>query len=129
MKVLTTNFVQCAVPSCQRSTNAFPLKYNDCAMVRRELDFDPEFIVNMLGKLDWSALLSVASDLGNTSLPEAKPEIEDPEAPETMQVIKDLHTLLLEAQIQEGEMTCRNCGHVYYIKNSIPNFLLPPHLA
>lgn len=129
MKVLTTNFVQCAVPSCQRSSHAFPLKYKNCVVMRREIDLDPEFVTNILGKLDWAAILAVAADLGNFSLPEAKPEITDLESPDSLQFIKDLHTFLLEAQIQEGEMICHSCGHVYYIKNSIPNFLLPPHLA
>lgn len=129
MKFLTTNFVQCAVKSCAQSSNAFPLKYTECVLVQKEIDFDPEFIANMLVKLDWDALVQVAGELGNTSIPPQKPTIEDPQAAENEQLLRDLHSLLLETQIQEGVMTCNNCNHLYHIKNFIPNFLLPPHLA
>lgn len=67
--------------------------------------------------------------LGNTSLPPAKPENIDLESEESLPLLQDLHSLLLETTITEGEMVCNNCQHIYYIKNSIPNFLLPPHLA
>jgi multifunctional methyltransferase subunit TRM112 len=29
--------------------------------------------------------------------------------------------------VNEGKMICRHCGHVYFIKESIPNMLLAPH--
>lgn len=57
------------------------------------------------------------------------PEITDAEDETSLQFLKNLHNLLIETQIMEGSMMCRNCEHIYYIKNSIPNFLLPPHLA
>lgn len=125
MKLLTTNFVQCAVPGCARSTAAFPLQFSDCELVRQDLEFDPQFVLNVVGKLDWQALLAVAAELGNTDLPPSKPEPTE----EDEQLLRDLHSLLLETQIKNGKMTCRNCGHLYHIKNTIPNFLLPPHLA
>lgn len=79
----------------------------------------------MLERLNWSALVKVANDLGNTSLPPQKPEhIEENEI-----LLKDLHSLLLETNITEGQMVCNNCKHIYYIKNGIASFLLPPHLA
>lgn len=125
MKLLTTNFVQCAVQSCARSTDAFPLKYEECELVHQDLDFDPQFVINVVAKLDWPALVSVAAELGNTQLPQERPEIDA----SNEQLIHDLHVLLLETQIKNGKMVCRNCGHFYHIKNTIPNFLLPPHLA
>ncbi|GMF62221.1 unnamed protein product [[Candida] boidinii] len=79
----------------------------------------------MLERLDWNGVLSVAKDLGNESLPNVKPvDIEDNEI-----LLKDLHNLLIETQIINGKMVCDNCEHIYYIKDSIANFLLPPHLA
>lgn len=69
--------------------------------------------------------MKVAADLGNNNLPAQKPEnVENNEA-----LLKELHTLLIETQITDGKMVCENCGHIYYIKDSIPDFLLPPHLA
>lgn len=123
MKFLTTNFVQCAVKSCQSSSDSFPLKYEECQLVQEEQEFKPEFIVHMLEKLDWNAVISVAKDLGNDSLPATKPEGLDPIMEDDKVVLKDLHILLIETQLIEGKMICNNCHHIYYIKNSIPNFL------
>ncbi|KAG0688831.1 hypothetical protein C6P40_000436 [Pichia californica] len=125
MKFLTTNFVKCAVKSCDGSEGSFPLKYENCQLQLEEQDFNPEFIVSMLERLDWNAIIQVASDLGNNLLPSQKPEDIDGNS----EMLKDLHSLLIETQIIDGEMVCRNCKHVYYIKNSIASFLLPPHLA
>ena len=129
MKFITTNFVKCAIKSCDSSDKSFPLQYSECQLVQEEQDFNGEFIASMLERLDWPAGLKVASDLGNTSLPQNKPEGIDPIMEDDQAILKDLHTLLVETQIVEGKMTCGNCGHIYYIKNSIPNFLLPPHLC
>lgn len=93
---MTTNFVQCAVRSCSKTTDAFPLQYTDLTLVRQETEFDPEFIVNILPRLDWGALVKVAEELGNTALPVVKPEIENIDSEESQQLLKDLHTLLVE---------------------------------
>lgn len=79
----------------------------------------------MLERLEWSAIVKVAHDLGNNALPPQKPENID----QNEVMLRDLHSLLMETQITEGEMVCGNCEHIYYIKNSIASFLLPPHLA
>lgn len=129
MKFLTSNFVKCAVKLCDSSTESFPLQFSDCTLVQEEQEYNPEFITHMLDRLDWDAVVKVAQDLGNTSLPPIKPENLDPIMEDDQPILKDLHTLLVETQITEGKMTCKNCSHVYHIKNSIPNFLLPPHLC
>lgn len=129
MKFLTTNFVKCTAKACDANTDSFPLHYVNCELVQEEQDFQPEFLLNILDRLDWNAVLKVAHDLGNDSLPPKLPENVDPKDQDTLVLLKDLHSLLLETSIAEGEMQCRGCEHIYYIKNSIPNFLLPPHLA
>ncbi|KAH3667338.1 hypothetical protein OGAPHI_002987 [Ogataea philodendri] len=125
MKFLTTNFVKCAVKACDASDASFPLKYDECELELQEHEYNQEFLISMVDRLDWNALVRVAADLGNTALPVTKPE----NLVENEQMLKDLHSLLLETQITNGKMTCKNCGHIYYIKDSIANFLLPPHLA
>lgn len=125
MKFLTTNFVRCAVKSCDATEGSFPLTFQNCKLELEEQEFDPEFIISMLERLEWSAIVQVAANLGNNSLPAQKPDNID----QNEVMLKDLHSLLMETQIIEGEMVCRNCQHIYYIKNSIASFLLPPHLA
>ncbi|CUS23408.1 LAQU0S09e04082g1_1 [Lachancea quebecensis] len=133
MKFLTSNFLKCSVRECDRSNDNFPLKYNGekCQLEQDEsLEFNPEFLLRIIDRVDWSAVLSVAADLGNSSLPANKPDFTSEDlSDEDMVILNDLHTLLIKTNIVEGEMSCRNCGHIYYIKNSIPNLLLPPHLA
>lgn len=129
MKFLTTNFVKCAVKSCSSSQDSFPLKYSECQLAKEELEYHPDFVCHMLERLDWDAVVKVAADLGNTSIPPQKPEGLDPIMEDDQAILRDLHSLLVETVILEGKMTCLSCGHIYHIKNSIPNFLLPPHLV
>lgn len=134
MKFLTTNFLKCSVQACDTSNDNFPLSYDGskCQLEQDEsVEFNPEFLVNILERVEWPAILQVAADLGNTSLPLNKPVFENPNSltEDDMAILRDLHILLIQTSIVEGEMKCKNCGHTYYIKNSIPNLLLPPHLA
>lgn len=134
MKFLTTNFLKCSVQACDTSNDNFPLSYDGskCQLEQDEsVEFNPEFLVNILDRVEWPAILQVAADLGNTSLPPNKPVFENKNSlnEDEMAVLRDLHILLIQTSIVEGEMKCKNCGHIYYIKNSIPNLLLPPHLA
>mgnify|MGYP003362323199 CR=1 FL=1 len=135
MKLLTTNFLKCSVQACDTSNDNFPLSYSSsCTLARDEtLEFNPAFLLNVLDRVDWPAVVAVASELGNSGLPETKPELSSRDAAQLsddeLALLRDLHMLLIQTSVVEGEMKCRNCGHMYYIKNGIPNLLLPPHLA
>ncbi|KAI9755141.1 MAG: hypothetical protein M4579_004407 [Chaenotheca gracillima] len=73
MKILTTNFLTCAVKACKTSPAAFPLHFKDAELERQEVDFNPLFLKNVLPRLEWDALKIVAQELGFTSLPATKP--------------------------------------------------------
>lgn len=45
------------------------------------------------------------------------------------EVLKKLHTLLMETGVVEGKLVCGNCEFEYPIKEGVGNFLLPPHLV
>ena len=45
------------------------------------------------------------------------------------EVLKKLHTLLLEMEVKEGVLRCGNCGFEYPVKEGVGNFLLPSHLV
>lgn len=134
MKFLTTNFLKCSVKACDTSNDNFPLQYDGekCTLQQNnDIEFNAEFLANILDRVDWDAILTVAADLGNNSLPREKPVLGNTGdlSEDDLAVLRDLHTLLICTSIVEGQMQCRNCGHIYYIKNGIPNLLLPPHLA
>ena len=67
------------------------------------------------------------TQLGFPQLPEQPPTPEELEADEKM--LKDLHTLLMETQMNEGKLVCGHCGHEYAVREGIANFLLPSHLV
>lgn len=152
MKILTLNFLTCAIKSCKTSPNSFPLHPRDAELATSELPYNPIFIRNILPRLHWEATLTTATELGFADLPAEKPEgtVADPERKEEgeedakvgemeverqtaladdEEVLKLLHRVLLETEIMEGKLVCGNCGHEYRVKEGIANFLLPSHLG
>ncbi|PQE26072.1 hypothetical protein CJF32_00001608 [Rutstroemia sp. NJR-2017a WRK4] len=127
MKVLTLNFLTCAVKACKSTSASFPLHPKECSLVSNDIPINPTLLLNILPRIDWNALITISSELGFPSLPPTAPE------PETLQndekMMKELHTLLMETEIEEGSLVCGNCGHEYRVKEGIGNFLLPGHLV
>ena len=149
MKLLTTNFLTCAVKSCKSSPASFPLHFRDAQLERTEIDYNPLFIRNILPRVNWEALTTTATELGLQGLvPEknpvdvvAEPKQEEGEGgmevegmqggqvAEDDETLKNLHNLLLETGVVEGKLVCGNCGFEYPIKEGVGNFLLPAHLV
>ncbi|KFA47107.1 hypothetical protein S40293_04603 [Stachybotrys chartarum IBT 40293] len=127
MKVLSLNFLACAVKACKSSSDSFPLHPKEAELVQDDIEVNADMIINVLPRLDWAALRTTSSELGFPDLPEQPPTAEDVQGDEKL--LKDLHHLLLETQISEGKLECANCGHQYAVKEGIANFLLPSHLV
>lgn len=152
MKVITVNFLTCAVKACRNSPAATPLHFKDAELEQQELDFNPELIRNILPRIDWDSLKVTAQEvsasplasfsyimthaplhekltsyvkLGFPNMLNIKPD--DNQIDEA--ILKDLHKLLMETHVMEGKLCCANCGHEYQIKEGIANFLLPSHLG
>ena len=129
MKLLTSNFITCAVKSCRGTEAAYPLQFTDCNLEIIEIDYRPQFIINIMPRVDWDALIKVCKTLGNESLPATKPESfgDENRTQEQEEVLRSLHNVLLETNITDGKMTCGGCGHLYLIKSGIANMLLAEH--
>ncbi|ORX81105.1 Trm112p-domain-containing protein [Basidiobolus meristosporus CBS 931.73] len=121
MRLITHNMLQCHAKGC--TNDNFPLRFEEVEMEVEEVDMNPEFLVNFLPKLDWAALIKTAVQLGINDLPETLPE----NAADDEEFLQKLHTVLMETRVQEGRMVCNGCGHIYRIKNGIPNMLLAEH--
>ena len=63
MKILTTNYLTCAVKACKSSPASFPLHFKDAELVQEELDPNPEFIRNILPRIEWGALVQTATEV------------------------------------------------------------------
>lgn len=73
MKVITANFVTCAVKDCKTSPTSFPLHFHDAELELQELEFQPEFIRNVIPRIDWEGLQVTASEVQLLSRPEDDP--------------------------------------------------------
>ncbi|OAX43793.1 Trm112p-domain-containing protein [Rhizopogon vinicolor AM-OR11-026] len=119
VRLITHNLLACHVKGC--TTNNFPLVFQDVQVELQEAEFNPDFIRNMLSRLEWTALVNAAKQVGDTSLPLEQPDMMDDE------LLQKLHHALMEIHVIEGAMVCQNCKHVYPISNGIPNMLLAEH--
>ncbi|KAJ7594935.1 Trm112p-domain-containing protein [Mycena floridula] len=119
VRLITHNLLACHVKGC--NSNNFPLQLKDVEIETREAEFNPEFLKTFLPKLEWTALVEAARQIGDTSLPLEQPEMLDEE------FLQKLHHVLLQIHIEEGVMVCPNCQHNYPISNGIPNMLLAEH--
>jgi len=80
------------------------------------------FIARILSRIEFNALRSAISDIGlNETLPEQMSEsmMQDDE-----EFLKTMHKLLLEYEIEEGELICPETGRKFPIRKGIPNMLL-----
>ena len=66
MKLLTVNFITCAVKTCKSSAASFPLHFKDAELQQVEVDFNPTFLRNILPRVDWEALKIYATEVGRT---------------------------------------------------------------
>ncbi|KAI0728323.1 hypothetical protein C8Q72DRAFT_835102 [Fomitopsis betulina] len=119
VRLITHNLLACHAKGC--TSNNFPLQFKDVQVELREAEFNPDFLRGFLPRLEWSALVDAARQLGDTSLPLEAPEMMDDD------FLQKLHHVLLEVHIEEGVMICPNCNHIYPISNGIPNMLLAEH--
>ncbi|THY61950.1 hypothetical protein D6C97_03348 [Aureobasidium pullulans] len=111
MKLLTLNFLTCARKACKQEPAAFPLHPRDAELERVEMELNPEFLVNVLPRLEWKAIRSLGDELGLPTLPEQPPNPEDlmekDGSNEPTQTLKDLHALLVETSVANGKLTRR----------------------
>lgn len=63
MKVLSINFLTCAVKTCKSSSASFPLHPKDAELAQDEVEVNPQFLINVLPRLDWSALKTTSTEV------------------------------------------------------------------
>jgi multifunctional methyltransferase subunit TRM112 len=63
MKVLTLNFLTCAVKACKSTSASFPLHPKECELVSETIELNPKLIYNVLPRVDWAALTVTAAEV------------------------------------------------------------------
>jgi multifunctional methyltransferase subunit TRM112 len=119
MKLLTHNILTSSIIKGVKT--GFPLGIEATDVKVQTVDFNSEFIMRMIPKLEWSAVYDAAATIGHLGeLPKELPE--NYESNEDF--LKHAHHVLLEVEVQEGHLVCPETGRKFPIKNGIPNMLL-----
>lgn len=63
MKVLSLNFLTCAVKACKSSSASYPLHPKDAELVEDDIELNPDMLINVLPRLDWSALRTTSAEV------------------------------------------------------------------
>ena len=63
MKILSLNFLTCAVKACKSSSDSYPLHPKDAELVQDDIELNPDMLINVLPRLDWSALRTTSSEV------------------------------------------------------------------
>ncbi|XP_029021456.1 multifunctional methyltransferase subunit TRM112-like protein [Betta splendens] len=118
MKLLTHNMLTSHVKGV---TKGYPLLIKATEVKVNEVEFNPQFVSRMIPKLEWSALVQAADQVGQCQdLPaELVPDYEKNE-----EFLKIVHRILLEVEVIEGCLQCPESGREFPISRGIPNMLL-----
>ena len=68
MKVLTLNFLTCAVKTCKSSSDSFPLHPKDAELASDDVELNPQLLVNLLPRIDWKALRTTSTEVSLVSV-------------------------------------------------------------
>ena len=60
MRLLSANMLVCIVKNC---INSFPLQIVATSIEKADTDFNPEFILHILPRLEWSAFINMAKEV------------------------------------------------------------------
>lgn len=73
----------------------------------KRIDFNPDFLKNMLPKSEWKALVDASRSTGYSQLPHGAPESVLLESEE---FLKKFHRALLELHLEDGALVCPETG-------------------
>ncbi|XP_076044941.1 multifunctional methyltransferase subunit TRM112-like protein [Oratosquilla oratoria] len=119
MKLVTHNML--TSKGIRNVKTGFPLKIQADEVRTVDIDYNQEFIVRMVPKLDWDALVFAAKSVGHQDdLPTAIPDGFDND----IDLLKKLHHILLEVEVVTGALECPETRRKFPISNGIPNMLL-----
>ena len=115
MKLLTHNMLQ--APGAR---NGYPLTIECEKMEEVEADFNADFMVRMVDKVDYNALVATLASLSiESKLPAAVPA----KYAEDEEFLTALHHALMEIEILDGHLVCPETGKKFPIKDGIPSML------
>ncbi|CAF0852936.1 unnamed protein product [Adineta ricciae] len=114
MKLITHNMLTSNI--LKGVTKGFPLKIKNAKFETVSVDYNRDFITRILQRIEYDALRSAIKDLGlNETLPESLSDsMQDDE-----EFLKIMHRVLLEYEIEEGELICPETGRSFPISKDM----------
>ena len=97
----------------------FPLRLQATEVRINPVEFNRDFTVRMIPKVEWAALLEAVDTLHLTEVPEEL--IQGYEHNE--EFLRKMHHVLLEVEVL-GTLQCPKSGHLFPFSRGIPNMLL-----
>lgn len=91
-------------------TSGFPLRIEAEKVIEKRIDFNPDFLKNMLPKSEWKALVDASRSTGYSQLPHGAPESVLLESEE---FLKKFHHALLELHLEDGALVCPETGRKF----------------
>ena len=118
MKLFTHNLMKCNAKKC---TNNYPLKINPTKTETQPSSFNIDFMAKFLKKVDVTALMAGAKDLGVLKADYSALKEEDVS---NVELMRELFGLLFEVVLVDGELVCNGCGLVYPVRNGIADMVI-----
>ncbi|XP_050671944.1 multifunctional methyltransferase subunit TRM112-like protein [Leptidea sinapis] len=119
MKLITHNML---TSKCLKGVvTGYPLAISATNIKVTEVDFNPDFIVRIIPKIDWEVFWKAADSIGHS---DGLPQTVESKLHDNNDFLKKVHRVLLEVEIDEGHLTCPESGRQFPITKGIPNMLL-----
>merc|ERR1712086_200801 len=118
MRLLTHNMLE---SPCRGVSKKYPLLIEAEEIEQTEQEFNPDFIKHMFPRLEWTALIDTATAL---KLPHNLPAEVQEEHLADDDFLKQLHHILLEVRLVEGNLVCPESGRKFPVSKGVPNMLL-----
>jgi multifunctional methyltransferase subunit TRM112 len=119
MKLLSHNFLRNNTTSAGFS-GGYPLQITATEITVTENEYNSDFVKHIIPSLDWSVLVSAASQLGLTTLPSTL----TPELVQSDEFLVALHNILVNVHVISGVLTCPTTQREFKIKDGVADFML-----
>jgi len=120
MRLLTHNMLSSS--GLRGVVQGYPLKIIAKEVKIQPSEFNGDFVSRIIPKLNWQVLLSAAREIGHES--QVLPDILLDGYDEDESILREVHHLVVEIDIIEGELICPESGRRFPITEGIPNMLL-----
>ena len=108
-----------------RTEKGYPLKIEVTEVAIEESPVDRELVTRLLPKLKYETLVGALAEV-STQCEEPLPDLpaELPEEPFDDALVANLHKVLFDVHVVEGNLVCPDTGRKFPIKEGIPNMIL-----